>query len=223
MSHKKVSCIWIFPPGADKLRDAWGGYLDYVKSMNVLPDRNLAIPFCKRWLVVDRLRNEDGSFELLHEGYKLRVEARESEIDSAVAGEGLFVTCSDMSGLDRNFFRLEAGKLIDLSVYGPMRMQDIKSQEMIVFKNFIFGWATENWTFDGLQRSSYGYDITDDVRGGALHEAAAKNIIVRCNETDGKTAPTVRFGYDAEGLYSSVSSLHLQSPFTRPRALFAWT
>lgn len=121
---------------------------------------------------------------------ELELDARKSTIPGA--GMGLFVRCKTLHGL-----MLQAGELVDLGVYAPMRNEDLKSDCLSLTKNFINNWTPEGWAFEAKQKGKQ-YDITCDSNGD-LHCLAKRNPLVYTNEVNGKReVATVHAIHDPE-------------------------
>jgi len=138
--------------------------------------------------------------------YELHFEAKQSTI-SKDAGLGLFIYITRILSYNQppagSFFELKAGDLIDLGPYAPLHVSDCKLEQVVTMKNFLDNWFAEGWSFAKQAKSNNDdfdlFDITKDEKG-ELSDAAAENILVFANESDGKgEIPTLFCEYDAEG------------------------
>jgi hypothetical protein len=93
-------------------------------------------------------------------------------------------------------FKLEAGELVDLGVYGPFRPSDMKRRAVFFVKNFIHSHKCEEWAFGG--ESDNQVDITDDVTGD-IHDQAKGHILAYVNENNDDDHVCVQAIHDAQG------------------------
>ena len=144
------------------------------------------------WIVPDCVRDV-ASFpprrRLVVKNFSIELQARQSEIPGAGFGVFMKVTSEGLRSAKR--FVLECNEMIDLGVYGPTRLEDLRDHSVQLVKSFVFDGKPEEWAFDSeIGNHAHVYDITDDVTGD-LHHLAKQNVLVYVNETDGKETPTI--------------------------------
>lgn len=122
--------------------------------------------------------------ELTFGDYVFTLQAKESLIPGG--GLGLFLTVSSSVHALGSILELPAGVLCDLGIYSTSE-RDKKSEVEVLFKNFLFDWVIEGWSYAHNSPQSSGFDVfditTDDA--GVLTDEARSNPLVYANETDG--------------------------------------
>jgi hypothetical protein len=134
--------------------------------------------------------------------FRLEFTAKPSKIPNA--GLGVFVTASAPACMTNppECFKLEAGEMVDLGLYAPLRAEDQKKDCTNLIKNVIHKWKPETYSFHPPERTDGSqcdvFDITDDWTG-ELHQLARENILAYINETNGKSIPTILAEHDPAG------------------------
>jgi hypothetical protein len=186
---------------------AWGGYERFCTMQQRYPRRqnkdchiSAAIPYSRKWIVplkryLVNTNNVEFPYLFLEFcDFTLRLEVKTSKIPGA--GNGLFVKC-----VHGKKPALNAGEMIDMGVYAPLRGCDCKSKHISVLKNLIYDWEMEIWSFATKMKTlkDYVFDPTEDCTG-IRHVDAKRNIISYTNEiiSNGEIA-SVSAHYDPEG------------------------
>jgi hypothetical protein len=205
--------------GSISEKEAWGGCLAYdskSSEINQIPRSlsNYSAPFHTRWIIPSSrteghvVSENPGetirSFSMNVRGFILEIVAKKSLIPNS--GLGAFVKAFKGALMTKpvQYFELQAGEMVDLCIYAPLRPQDRMDESVNLFKNFIHSWEPEGWTFDQAAhhkgKASNVFDITDDWSAD-LHSLARENVMVYVNETDGKPSsiPTVWAEHDPAG------------------------
>lgn len=180
---------------------AWGGYLAYLQKTNAVDKIASFSGTCHVYIVPNNRKvGPDGpnarpkiSFEV--KGFNIELEVRTSAIEGAGLGLWLKCTPGTHTGCNKRCLLLGKGELVDLGVYGPLRLEDVKKGHVIQLKNYLFCGKPEDWSFDvpgGV------VDMTDDTTGD-LHLQAIRNSLIYVNETDGHASPVILASHDPEG------------------------
>ena len=184
----------------------WGGYQKFCFHQPSLSDKNqderipLVFPHSVIWIVpskrsmVDSCNQRHPYLVLEFKNSILQFEAKPSTINGA--GMGLFVKSVNGQGLS-----LQPGEMLDLGIYAPLRVDDIKSKHISMLKNLIYNWSVEPWTFASTIKNTEAciYDPTDDFTG-TRHSQAKRNIISYANEIcNNDDVATVSAQHDPEG------------------------
>jgi hypothetical protein len=183
---------------------AWGGYVAFEQERSPSKVITLEPPFHWNWIVPATPIVVKGtpypSLVVIIRGFELEFFVKKSSIPNA--GLGLWVVCSKVSPFlaHATEFVLPPGHLVDLSVYGPLRNEDLKSETIFLLKAFIHLGSIKSWSFERASHESGYIDVTND-RSGGLHELASNNIISYANETEkkGKQNPSICALYDPAG------------------------
>ena len=162
---------------------AWGGYRKFCLRQRSLSKSPFVIPYYVNWIIptkrytVDSCRRRLPCLKLEFRDCLLQFEAKPSNIKGA--GIGLFVKAVNGQGLT-----LQPGQMLDLGIYAPLRIEDIKSKHISMMKNLIYDWRIETWSFATKTKDIEAcvYDPTDDFTG-TRHCAAERNMISYVNET----------------------------------------
>jgi hypothetical protein len=122
---------------------------------------------------------------------------------SEIAGLGAFLTVRPVHQLqpkNGSMFCLEAGSLIDLGVYAPLRAGDLIPDEVAITKNFVTGGKVEVYSFECRVVHGHALDITE-ARTGELHEEARRSVLTFVNEISDpeREAPTIHIEADPSG------------------------
>lgn len=187
------------------LEEAWGAHIAYKEKFGPPTDSNHEVPFHYKWVNPEwreEVVNEDSSTSifLIVNGFALEMTSKQSLVPNA--GRGLFLTCHALPGRSQNSFVLPVGHLIDLGVYAPHTVTDLKSPALWTVKNLLFAGASECWGFDppeSERRNGFIFEVSDDLIGD-VHEVAQRSMVVFANETCGKDEiPSIATGYDPAG------------------------
>ena len=193
--------------------DAWAGYISFLfqtdgkkctysgLNESLPPDSK---PFYRHYIISTiHACAQQRAISLVVKGHHVQLKAKESKILNG--GLGLFVSAKPIASLDSRRANqntplvLEEGELVDLGVYGPLRPEDLKLDHVLIVKNFVHNWKSENWSFEAKgHNGGLIVDITDDDTGN-LSKVAENNILVYTNETNGIEIPTVFAKEDPEG------------------------
>ena len=118
------------------------------------------------------------------------------------AGLGLFACIHPLRNTNNTpaTFELPPGVLIDLGVYGPLRLQDRKSWCIRLIKSFVYDYCCGSWFFETNTCDHSVFDMTDDATG-KLHALSQRNLLVYTNEVSGSMhdIPSLSPQYDPEG------------------------
>jgi len=172
-------------------------------------DPTRCINGCRRY-IVPRNRalkspNKDGArpLEFRFRGCSVTLEAKPSSIPGG--GLGLWITFELCEERSNSVVKLEAGELVDLGVYAPLRVEDIQPYHLASLKNFLFQYSCEKWFFDpevgsalAMLDSGAKYDLTSNSTG-RLHDDALRQSISFANETDGLENSSIVALSDPEG------------------------
>lgn len=167
---------------------AWGGFQKFCLQQHAMLDKNLDVkiplvfPYSVDWMVPSKRYMVDSCNQRLpylileFRNTKLQFEAKTSTISGA--GLGLFVKSINGQGLS-----LQPGEMLDLGIYAPLRVRDIKSKHISMVKNLIYDWSVERWSFASKSKNTEEciYDPTDDFTG-TRHHQAKRNMISYINE-----------------------------------------
>lgn len=190
--------------------DAWAGYISFLNQTEgkraILSDLCRFLPgtkpFYRHYLVPPIYdRSQQGTINLVVKGHTVQLKTKRSNIPNG--GLGLFASAKPICSLDSSGNRnrplvLEEGEMVDLGVYAPLRAEDLKSDHVLIVKNFVHNWKSENWSFDASSDKNVIFDITED-HNGELNELAEKNVVVYTNETNGNEIASVLAKEDPEG------------------------
>jgi hypothetical protein len=179
---------------------AWGGYQKFCRSISDKKsnDSNLLdAPYHVNWCVPSK-RQLHRSFQR-HPYLKLEFQQSVLQFDAGPstikgAGTGLFVRV--VNGKD---FVLQPGEMLDLGIYAPLKVGDIKPKHIALLKNLIYDWRVETWSFAGKVKRSETciFDPTDNYTGKRDFNG---NIIAFINETcRSDEVANVSAQYDPEG------------------------
>lgn len=173
-------------------------------------------PFGWHWLLPNQrneavVKNASGNMPRLtlsFRSYRLVLSVKPSTVING--GLGVFLSCfaafldgdcddsDDSDNEEYAPFELEAGELLDLGVYAPLRIQDRKPSAAFYVKNFIHSFKCEEWSFDTKDSQDSSLDITDNVTGN-LHDVAKKSVLPHVNETDDIATVCITPQHDPEG------------------------
>lgn len=178
-------------PAADNAvseASAWGGYVAFKHALFSSQPITLEPPppFYWNWIVPATTMlvagNPYPSLVMFVGGFELRFMVQESSIPDS--GLGVWITCTRASSLlaHQAEFVLPPGHLVDLSVYGPLQNEDLKSEAVFLMKDFIHLGTIKPWSFERASHESGFIDMTDDW-SGEIHQQASNNIISYMNET----------------------------------------
>jgi len=170
---------------------ARGGHIAFSEKTRRAPNLESPSSYTSFIVPVSQSTVQENRFKILHNGVQLQLQSKVSRI--AGAGQGLFVkaTCLARAGWNGapGAFILKPGELLDLGIYAPLRKEDRKPFHVHELKSFIFARKPDIWAFDTTASKHHdALDITDD-KTGDLHGQARRAIVVRVNETDGKSEP----------------------------------
>ena len=170
---------------------ARGGNIAFLEKTRQAPTLDSPSSYTSFIVPVSRSTVQENRFKILHNGVQLELLSKLSRIVGA--GQGLFVkaTCLVSAGWNGapDAFILKPGELMDLGIYAPLRKEDRKSFHVHELKSYIFARKPDIWAFDTTASKDHdALDITDD-KTGDLHGQARRAIVVRVNETDGKSEP----------------------------------
>ena len=188
---------------------AWSGYIAWrkVEITNINTEVQFP-PFQVCWIIPGTRYKEFDRGEPIPSiimtvgGYLFRLFTKASGI--ANAGLGLFVHISILvvQNHSDSVFEFPAGQLIDLGVYAPCTDEECKIEQVVVMKNFLMHDFAESYSFAKASRDTNDFDLFDVTKDDkpALTKAAAENLLVFANESDGKSeVPSLVCRYDAEG------------------------
>lgn len=185
---------WIEPPMAI------GGCVGYDEHTSTSADRLIAtkLPFYTTWITPDArhevVSNGLPQLTLAVRGYELTFKVKRSTIPNA--GNGVFLSCSQMFDDDQLPFELKCGELLDMGSYAPLRIGDRRSEPVMYVKSFIHSARCEEFAFD-QKGSTDQLDITDDITG-MLHAKAKRSIQAYVNESNEKDDICIWAEHDAE-------------------------
>jgi hypothetical protein len=185
--------------------EAWGGCMAFIQHLgNPMKEQDWmkSTKFHYSWIIPDRrVDDKDATLphtEIIAVGHRFLFEVRNSTIPGA--GLGLWVRVESLLEDSRQkTLTLEAGNLVDLGIYGPLRADDCKPHHVEKVKNYLHEWICESYLFDsGRSFDSVAFDITDDATGKP-HIKAKRNMLTYVNETDGKVTPSILAERDPGG------------------------
>jgi hypothetical protein len=120
--------------------EAWGGFL--IAQEKLKYEEPFSGIKCVKWVLPDvriTATRMEGEVELpcmklLYNGILVILEVKKSSIPNA--GYGVFASCQliDDSSSSKSLI-LKSGSLIDIGVYGPLRKEDCKKQNIFVLKS----------------------------------------------------------------------------------------
>ena len=172
---------------------AWGGFIAFERDnrwnqKHIIPLRSP--PFHLDWIIPVTLAVDGTPYPTLVTrvgDFELLFYVSQSSIPNA--GLGLWVTCKRVSCCQpttETGFVLQAGELVSIQPYGPLQIEDVKSEFVFLLKNFIHLGSAKSWSFERASHDEAGYiDVTDDW-SGELHEKGRNNLVSFANETNGK-------------------------------------
>jgi hypothetical protein len=198
----------VIPKCASNVKEevAYSGCV-YADQFGLFPSTGLTNTsiFPYRWIVpdsiVDRLQNDAQRtpcriVKCMGHIFEINVKP------SRVSGMGAFLTVYPVQQhwSKDSTFSVEAGSLIDLGVYAPLRTGDLLPDEVAVTKNFVTGDKAEVYSFACQAVPGHAFDITE-ARTGELHEEARQSVLTYVNEISdpGKEVPTIRVEADPSG------------------------
>lgn len=184
---------------------AWGGHKKYCQQHHsYLEDQEsnslLVAPYSVNWMIpskqyiVHSLDHRNPDLMLEFRNCLLQFETKPSTIKGA--GTGLFVKAVNGKNLV-----LQPGEMLDLGIYAPLQVGNIKPKHVSMLKNLIYDWSIEAWSFAEKRKSTQGYtyDPTDDFTG-TLDLKAKSNLISYINETcQSNEVANISAQHDPEG------------------------